>query len=96
LQRSNDGGLTLSFSCLNPANRGAASLSLQFSSDMGLAEWDTNTVAIPATSVTDLSSGVVFVITPSGNLDQVSATIPASVANGNGKIFGRLKALPTR
>lgn len=94
--RANDGGLTLSFNCLNAASRGLATLSLQFSRDLGVADsWEDHTVAVPSSSGTDSTSGVTFVITPNGNLNQVQATIPASAAGVGGRIFCRLRALPT-
>ncbi len=95
-QRANDGALALSFRCLNAANRGAATLNLQFSRDMGgVADpWPNHQVAIPTTSGTDATTGVVFVITPNGNLDEVEATIPVSASGGTGKLFARLKAVP--
>lgn len=94
-RKSIDGGFSLSFSCLSPANRGAATLSLQFSRDMGVTDpWESHTVPIPSSNGTDPASGVVFEVTPNGNFNQVQATLPATVANGSGRIFCRLRALP--
>lgn len=53
-----------------------------------------HTVSIPSASGVDPSSGVAFVITANGNHDQVQASIPANAANGDGRIFCRLRASP--
>jgi hypothetical protein len=95
-RRANDGGLILSFNCLNAAHRGAATLSLQFSRDLGVGDsWEDHTVAVPSSSGIDPSSGVAFEVTPNGNINQVQATIPASAVDDSGRIFCRLRALPT-
>lgn len=87
------GGLVLTFSMLNAANRGAASLSTQHSADLGDTDaWDAagNEEVVPETTST---VGVVdFVVTPNGSLNDVVATIPVGEANGGDKLFGRVSA----
>ena len=83
------GGLVLSFSMLNAANRGASALSVEFSNDLGDADpWAAAEVPETSSTVND----VVFTITPNGTLNDVVAAIPASKADGTGKLFARLKA----
>jgi fibronectin-binding autotransporter adhesin len=86
------GGLTLTFSMLNSATRGTASLQVQHSADLGIAD--------PWTSVTvpDISggptSGVTFTVAPNpqdSGLNDVTVTISSNEANA-GKLFARLKA----
>jgi beta-glucanase (GH16 family) len=94
-RRSNDGGCTVSFTCLDATKRGSSSLILQYSNDIGVADaWDSHSVIIPTSSGTDPSSGVEFVITSNGDINQIQATIPASASGGTGRIFARLKAMP--
>jgi fibronectin-binding autotransporter adhesin len=82
------GGLQLTFSMLKAANRGTASLQLEHSSDLGLADpW--TSVAVPSASGGP-TSGVTFVVTPGTTLDTVQVTISDSQA-AEGKLFGRLK-----
>ncbi len=87
------GDLVLSFSMLNAANRGGASMATQHSADLGATDaWDAagNEETVPETTGT---VGVVdFDITPNGILNDVTVTIPASEANGGSKLFGRLLA----
>ena len=86
----NAGGLVLTFNMLNTASRGTATLSVQWSNDLGITDlWTTNTALVPNTSST--VNDVVFVITPNGTTNGVVATIPASKAAG-GKLVGRLSA----
>ncbi len=93
-ERSIDGGLTLNFRCLKTSKRGAATLSLQFSSDLGISDpWNNHQVAIPETSGTDPETGVIFAITANGDYNDVQATIPASAAGEEGKLFSRLAAI---
>jgi fibronectin-binding autotransporter adhesin len=83
------GGLVLTFSMLNAANRGDATLSVEHSGDLGLGDaW--TTVLVPETSGGP-TSGVSFSVTANGNLNSVVATIAPGEAAG-GKLFGRLKA----
>ena len=77
-------GLQLSFTMLDSASRGDATLNLMHSADLGT--W--TEVAIPESdAVTD---GVTFTITGTGTLN-VTATIAHSHAV-DGKLFGRVKA----
>ena len=86
------GELTLQFSMLNAASRGSAVVILEYSNDLGVADdWSSHRITIPETSST--VGGVVFVITPNGNSNQVQATIPATGA-GNGKLFSRISLEP--
>jgi fibronectin-binding autotransporter adhesin len=81
------GGLVMSFSMLDAASRGTATLSVEHSNDLGISDaW--TTVAVPDSS--GASGGVTFVVSGSGTLD-VEATIGSGEAGG-GKLFGRLKA----
>jgi len=82
------GGLVLTFSMRNATERGAATMDVQWSNDLGITDlWTTNTAQVPETSST--VNDVVFVITPNGTLNDVVATIPATKAAA-GKLFGRL------
>ena len=79
------GALSVSFQCLAPADRGSASLSLQYSSNLATDSW--TVVAIPEESGT--VGGVDFVITSveGSDLNHVHATLPA----GDGtRMFVRL------
>lgn len=85
---NNAGGLVLSFSVLNAANRGPALASVEWSNDLGQADpWTGNRAVVPEAS--GVVNGVSFVVTPNGNLNDVVATIPAGEAAA-GKLFGRL------
>lgn len=80
------GNFILYFRALNAASRGAAVVSIQHSNDLGIADpWFTVIVPENTTNV----SGISFVVTPSGNMNQVTATIPASESSA-GKLFGRV------
>jgi autotransporter-associated beta strand protein len=83
------GGLVLTFSMLNSANRGGATLSVEHSSDLGLGDaW--TTVPVPETSGGP-ASGVSFSVTANGSMNNVVASIASDEADG-GKLFGRLRA----
>lgn len=82
------GGLVLTFDMLNAAARGDATLSVEHSSDLGIADLWT-TVAVPG-ATDGPTNGVTFTVTDSDPL-KVTATISASQA-ASGKLFGRLKA----
>jgi uncharacterized repeat protein (TIGR02543 family) len=91
---ASDGDLTLTFNLLKPANRGSATLGIQYSRDLGIADdWNDNTVAVP--DVTSTVDGVTFIITPipDTDLNQVQATIPGSPTEAD-RLFARLKATP--
>jgi hypothetical protein len=84
-----DGGLVLTFSMRNTANRGDATLTLQWSNDLGMSDlWTTNEALVPDDDAT--VNGVVFDFTPSDPLNSVTATLPAAAASG-GKLFSRIK-----
>jgi fibronectin-binding autotransporter adhesin len=81
------GGLVMTFTMLDSASRGTASLSVEHSSDLGISDaWTT-------VAVTDGNSGptngVTFVVSGSGTLNVV-ATIGSGEAAA-GKLFGRLE-----
>ena len=83
------GGLVMTFSMLDAASRGAASLAIEHSSDLGISDTWT-TVAVPDSSGGP-TGGVTFVVSGSGTLD-VTATIGPD-ESALGKLFGRLKAV---
>jgi fibronectin-binding autotransporter adhesin len=84
----NAGDLVLTFSFLNSASRGGATLSLQHSGDLGLADpWAS--VLVPESTGT--VGGVGFTVTPDGNFNDVTATIPATEAVDD-RLFGRLES----
>lgn len=81
------GGLIMTFNYLNATNRGSAVMSVQYSQDMGVTDlWTDHTVVIPESSGT--VNGVIFIITPNGNTNEVQATIPAGVPGAS--VFGRI------
>jgi fibronectin-binding autotransporter adhesin len=82
------GGLLMTFSMRNPAARGTATLSLQHSSDLGIADAWTS-VVVPDTTGGPFS-GVNFSVTPGDPLNSVQATIESGQA-ASGKLFGRLQ-----
>jgi autotransporter-associated beta strand protein len=83
------GGLTLTFRCLNAGSRGAAALHLEHSGNLGqTGPWAS--VAVPETS--GPVGGVNFTITPDGDFNNVTATIPTGEAL-SGKLFARLRAV---
>jgi hypothetical protein len=85
------GNLVLTFSMRNAAGRGTATLSVQHSGDLGLADpWTTALVPDASGGPT---SGVTFNVVGGDPLNSVSATISSSEAAG-GKLFGRLIATP--
>lgn len=87
------GGLVLTFSMLNAANRGDATVSTQHSSDLGVTDaWDAagNVALVPEGPGTGIVVGAVtFDVTENGNLNDVVATIPGTEGAG-GKLFGQL------
>ncbi len=86
---SEDGGLVMNFSMLDPASSAPAVLSLSHSGDLGITDPWSVPVAVPATTST--MNGIEFVVSGSGPLS-VIATIPASGNALDGKLFGRLVA----
>lgn len=78
------GELDLTFSLRTAADRGTARLSLQHSPD--LATW--TTVIVPETS--GAAGGIDFVVTPDGAVNDVQASIPASIVGTGGRFFVRL------
>ena len=87
------GNLVLEFDCLAAAERGAATLNLQHSSDLGVTDaWVA--ALVPGAVGNSTVSNVDFVVTdpgaPGGPL-RVVATVQASQAS-LGKLFGRLRA----
>lgn len=92
-----DGGKwVMTFQALNSTARETAHLYLEFSKDLGQADlWRAHQVAVPDSDLTDVASGVEFIVTPTvpaSNYNQVTVKIPLSAAAVDGKLFGRLKA----
>lgn len=83
------GSLVLSFSMLNAAKRGTATLSLEHSGDLGIA--DAWTAVLVPDADSGPTSGVTFTVLPGDPKNTVTATISSSEAVG-GKLFGRLEA----
>jgi autotransporter-associated beta strand protein len=84
------GNLVISFNLLKPINRGTAVLSVEHSSDLGIADPWTTVLATDSNS--GPTNGVTFVVTPgSGTTNAVQATINSAQGGGAGKLFGRLK-----
>ncbi len=87
------GNLVLEFDCLPAAERGAALLNLQHSSDLGFADVWTSAL-VPGVIENSTVNNVDFVVTdpgaPGGPL-RVVATVQVSQA-ASGKLFGRLNA----
>jgi len=85
------GDLVLNFNILKSANRGAATVNIEHSNDLGTSDaWAGATVPETTSTV----NGVDFTITPgAGTTNNVQATIPSSEA-ASGRLFGRLKAQP--
>lgn len=81
---ANNGRFELAFAMLAEADRGLSELSLQYSPD--LIDW--TTVVVPETSGT--SGGIEFLVTPVGDVNEVQATIPASIVGTGGRFFVRL------
>jgi autotransporter-associated beta strand protein len=84
-----NGALVLTFLYRNAATRGDATLALEHSSDLGLADaW----VSVPVPAENDGPiQGVTFEITAGDPFDTVTATI-ASTETATGKLFARLSA----
>ena len=87
------GGLDIAtFSMLNAASRGSATLSVEHSSSLATGSW--TSVAVPDTAGETTVGAVTFHVTlatPPSVLNTVTATISPAAAAG-GKLFGRLKA----
>jgi beta-lactam-binding protein with PASTA domain/methionine-rich copper-binding protein CopC len=85
------GALVLNFNMLKAANRGNATLRVQHSRDMGIADpW--SAVLVPDTSGGP-TNGVSFIVSPGvGNTNAVQATISSSESGGTGKLFGNLRS----
>jgi autotransporter-associated beta strand protein len=83
------GSLVLTFSMRNAASRGTASLEVEHSSDLGLADpW----TAVPVPDADGGPTlGVTFTVVPGSPLNQVTATIDAAAA-ADGRLFGRVTA----
>jgi fibronectin-binding autotransporter adhesin len=82
------GNLTLTFSMLDAASRGTATLSVEHSSDLGIADpWTSVTVPDSSGGPTN---GVTFTVAPGTPLG-VTATISVN-ESAAGKLFGRLSA----
>ena len=89
------GDLVMTFECLKQANRGTATLVVEYSKDLGQSDpWiKTPTAAVP--DLTGTVGNVGFTISASAlglNYNHVVATVPVSAASAGGKLFGRLQA----
>jgi len=86
------GGLVLTFSMLDAASSGTAALSVEHSSDLGIAD-DWVAVLVPDATPDPQPTGMTFAVSENMNpaLNDVVATILSSEAD-DGKLFGRLKA----
>jgi fibronectin-binding autotransporter adhesin len=84
------GSLQITFSMLKFADRGAAMVELEHSSNLGISDpW--TSVLVPEVSGGP-TSGVTFNVNSSGALNSVTAIISSSEAAA-GKLFGRLKGI---
>jgi autotransporter-associated beta strand protein len=83
------GGLILTFSMRNAANRGAAALSVEHSSDLGIGDSWLGAVVPDAAGISPEVNGVTCDVTLGDPLNSVTATI-ANTAAASGKLFGRL------
>ncbi|MCX6872193.1 MAG: hypothetical protein NTW21_00055, partial [Verrucomicrobia bacterium] len=93
-ESSNDSGkLVLTFDCLSAAGRGTAALTVQYSKDLGQADlWTNHEAAVPGAAGSSDVGSVHFEAAMIGDLIHVVATIPASEASTDGKLFARLMA----
>lgn len=90
---ANSGNLTVDFKYLKNDKRGAAVLNLQYSNDLGVADpWIRHTIPVPETSGTVGVVAFTITLIDGTDLNQVQATVPASAAGTEGKIFLRLTA----
>ena len=89
--RSLNGDLVMTFRCLKAAKRGTAIPYVQYSKDLGQADfWSGHQAAVPESTST--VGDVIFTVTANGDYDDIIATIPAAAAASGGKLFGRLHA----
>jgi hypothetical protein len=90
-----NGGLVLRFNCRDAASRGASTLKVQWSNDLGANDlWTSHEATVPPPPGNTVN-GVVFVVTENlldPSIDEVQATIPSGQAAG-GKLFARLLGL---
>ncbi|MCH7229061.1 hypothetical protein, partial [Haloferula sp. A504] len=87
------GGLVMNFNCLPTADRGAAELRVEHSSDLGVGDpWTATVDQVPDADDATADNGVTFLVTPGTPTNAVTATIGISEAAG-GKLFGRLTAV---
>lgn len=84
------GNLVLTFGMRNATNRGSATLSIQHSRDVGMADpW--TTVQVPD-STGGPTGGVTFIVIAGNPLNRVTATISSGESGGEGRLFGRVIA----
>ena len=89
----NSGNLIMTFDCLASADRGTATLNLEYSKDLGITDaWSSHVAAVPGVVGVTTVNGVTFTATANGSLIHVVAEIPASAASPGTKLFGRLQA----
>lgn len=89
------GDLQISFYTLDSSERGAASIKVQYSKDLGVAAaWDTNEAEVP--DMTSIVNGIDFIISPiGGGYIFVSAKIPGTEASPGTTLFGRVSGSET-
>jgi len=89
LAGENTGDLVVDFDCLKSSQHGTATLHFEYSNNLALGSW--TSIVVPESSNT--VNGVLFTVTPipDSDMNQIQATVPASQANGEGKMFGRLR-----
>jgi fibronectin-binding autotransporter adhesin len=87
------GNLILTFQMLNQANRKSASIQVQQSRDLGIADAWADSAVVPEVNGGPSPSvnGVTFNVTLGSPKNTVVATVAASEAGGTGKLFGRVK-----
>ncbi len=85
------GGLVMTFSMLDSASRGTATLSVEHSSDLGITDPWSTPVAVPDATPDPQIPPIDFQVSGGPGTLSVIATISSSEAAA-GKLFGRLKA----
>ena len=83
----------MTFDCLASADRGTATLNLEYSKDLGITDaWSSHVATVPGVVGVTTVNWVTFTATANGSLIHVVAEIPASAASPGTKLFGRLQA----
>lgn len=89
------GDLYLGFTTLNATARGTASIKVQYSNDMGVADpWGSHEAEVPTTTGVTTVNDIEFNIEPlEGDYISVLARIPATAAGTGKKLFSRIKGV---